>query len=67
MAEYTEIAALSAEPEHLSVMLPAIADSRVPQRAVRSAGFGCSWRAASRQAGGVAAANPAEAAMAAKK
>jgi hypothetical protein len=52
---------------HLSVMLLAITDSRVPQRALRSEGFGCSITAARRQAGGVAAAKLVKAARTAKK
>jgi hypothetical protein len=44
----------SGAPEQEAVMLLAIWGSRVPQRAFRSAGFGCSITAARRHAGGVA-------------
>jgi len=53
-------------PEHDAVILLAIWGSRVPHRAFRSAGFGCSWTAARRHAGGVAAIKLARAVMATK-
>ena len=60
------MAADSASPEHFAVMLPAMAGSRDPQRALKSAGLGWTPRAANRQPGGVAMVTRANATMTVK-